>query len=262
MFFVPSKIFWLLAAPTNLLTMLALIGVVALFTPWTRTGRLVVTVAVIGLFLLAATPLSRIIIRVLEDRFPVASDEGRRIDGIIVLGGAVGFARGKIKFTEEASRLTAAIALARRHPDARIVFSGGAANLVSEATVTEADAARTLFRSVGIPDHRVVYESRSRNTRENALFTRELVAPKPGERWLLVTSAYHMPRGVGVFRAVGFRTEPYPVDFYSAGRLSDFIRPYSKWSDALRIADLAVKEWIGLLAYRLAGYTDELLPGA
>lgn len=261
MFFIPAKVFWLVAAPTNLLTMLALLGVALLFTRLARIGRTMVTLAVLGLFVFAATPLPRVMIRALEDRFAIASEEGRRIDGIVVLGGAVGFTRGKIKFTDEASRMTTAIALARRHPEARLVFAGGAANLVSDAVFTEADAARALFRSVGIPDERVVYENRSRNTRENAINTRAVVTPKAGERWLLVTSAYHMPRAVGSFRAVGFSVEPHPVDFHSSGRASDYIRPYGKWSDGLRVADLAVKEWLGLLAYRLAGYTNELLPG-
>lgn len=261
MFFLPSKIFWLVVAPANLLTMVALAGVALLFTRFARTGRVLAALGVVGLFLFGATPLSRAIIRILEDRFPIAANDERKVDGIVVLGGAIGVVRGQIKFTDEASRMTTAIALARRHPGARLVFAGGGASLVSAVTVTEADAARMLFRAVGIPDERVTYEDRSRNTRENALFAQKLVAPKAGERWLLVTSAYHMPRAVGAFRAVGFAVEAHPVDFHSSGQARDYLRPYGKWADGLRVADLGVKEWIGLIAYRLAGYTDELLPG-
>jgi uncharacterized SAM-binding protein YcdF (DUF218 family) len=102
-------------------------------------------------------------------------------------------------------------------------------------------------------------EGRSRNTRENALFTREMVAPKAGERWLLVTSAFHMPRAIGCFRAVGFELEAFPVDYRTEGDASD-VRPFQHMFNGMQLTDLAMKEWIGLVAYRLAGYTTDLLP--
>jgi uncharacterized SAM-binding protein YcdF (DUF218 family) len=105
-----------------------------------------------------------------------------------------------------------------------------------------------------------VIESRSRTTRENALFSRRLVEPHEGERWLLVTSAWHMPRSVGCFRQAGFPVVPYPVDYRTRGP-QDRWRTFSSLSEGLRRLDLATKEWIGLLGYRLAGYTDALFPG-
>lgn len=101
-------------------------------------------------------------------------------------------------------------------------------------------------------------ERRSRNTYENAVFTKALVAPKPGERWLLVTSAYHMPRSVGLFRRAGFLVEPYPVDWRIGERVFAF---ENVSADGLFRTDIAVREWLGLLAYRLSGRTGELLPG-
>ena len=103
-------------------------------------------------------------------------------------------------------------------------------------------------------------ERRSRNTLENAEFSKALVAPKAGERWLLVTSAFHMPRSVGLFRKAGFAVEPYPVDWRVGGRGDLFA--FSKIAaDGLERTDLAVREWIGLIAYRATGKIDELLPG-
>lgn len=111
-----------------------------------------------------------------------------------------------------------------------------------------------------MPRDRLILEERSRNTRENARFSAELANPKPGERWLLVTSAWHMPRAVGCFRRAGFPVTAYPVDYRTAGP-RDATRFNTFASDGLLEFDLAVKEWIGLVAYKLAGYTDAWMPG-
>jgi uncharacterized SAM-binding protein YcdF (DUF218 family) len=149
--------------------------------------------------------------------------------------------------------------LARRYPNARIVFTGGTANLVS-TEAREADYSAPIFESLGIPKERLILERDSRNTWENAIFTKQLVNPKPGERWLLVTSAFHMPRSMGIFRKAGFDVEAYPVDWRMGGRdeLFAFTR---NGADGLGRTDVAVREWIGLLTYRLMGRTSELLPG-
>jgi uncharacterized SAM-binding protein YcdF (DUF218 family) len=100
----------------------------------------------------------------------------------------------------------------------------------------------------------------ARNTYENAVFSKKLAAPKPGERWLLVTSAFHMPRAIGLFRKVGFTVEPYPVD-WRVGRPADVFAFTQFATDGLLRTDVGVREWLGLVAYRLAGRTDALFPG-
>jgi uncharacterized SAM-binding protein YcdF (DUF218 family) len=156
-------------------------------------------------------------------------------------------------------RIIAAAALARRYPNARVVFSGGSANLVSN-DAREADFAGAIFESLGIDKSRLIMERASRNTQENAEFSKALVKPKDGERWVLVTSAFHMPRSVGLFRKAGFAVEPYPVDWRVGG--SDDLMAFSNVAvEGLGRTDLAVREWMGLIAYRLTGKIDELLPG-
>jgi uncharacterized SAM-binding protein YcdF (DUF218 family) len=95
---------------------------------------------------------------------------------------------------------------------------------------------------------------------ENAVFSKAIVQPKPGERWLLVTSAYHMPRAIGVFRKAGFPVESYPVDWRTRGA-KDALRPFGAMSDELRRTDTAVHEWVGLAVYWLIGHSSELFPG-
>ena len=261
MFFILSKIVWFVFSPVNLVILLAGLAALLAFTRFARPARWLGLFAVVMLGLMAFSPLPRAVIRPLEDRFPQQDAVKGPVAGIVVLGGAIGLARGDVVLNASASRMTKAVELARLHPEARIVFAGGAANLISQVTVTEADGARRLMEGLGLAPGRLILEDKSRNTRENAVFTRNLVDPKPGERWLLVTSAWHMPRAMGVFRKAGFPIEAFPVDYWSAGKPADFIRPYSRAPRALESADNGFKEWIGLVAYRLAGYTDALFPG-
>jgi uncharacterized SAM-binding protein YcdF (DUF218 family) len=124
----------------------------------------------------------------------------------------------------------------------------------------EAEFALRLLESLGVPNGRVVAEDKSRNTVENARFSRELAQPKPGERWLLVTSAYHLPRAIGIFRKAGFPVEAYPVDWRTRGT-GDVLRPFPTLGEGLRRTDTAMREWVGLLAYWIGGQSSELFPG-
>lgn len=107
---------------------------------------------------------------------------------------------------------------------------------------------------------RLVLESRSRNTYENAVFTRRMVSPEPGETWLLVTSAFHMPRAKALFDKAGFPTVPWPVDYRTTGREGIGLLRDNPL-DSLQTTTLAIREWTGLLAYRLTGRIDSLFPG-
>ena len=156
--------------------------------------------------------------------------------------------------------MTVVAELARRYPAARIVFTGGSGQLVFQGA-TEAELAGRLFESFGIDKSRIVLEDRARDTAENARFSKIAAAPKPGERWLLVTSAYHMPRSIGVFRRAGFAVEAYPVDWRTRGA-ADLVRPFESLADGLKRSDTAVREWVGLLLYWLSGRTSELFPQA
>ena len=139
------------------------------------------------------------------------------------------------------------------------MFSGGSGALIGDGSA-EAGAAVRLLETLGISRDRVILEDRSRNTVENALFSKLIVDPKRGERWLLVTSAFHMPRAIGVFRKAGFPIEPYPVDWRTRGA-EDMMRPFAVISDGLQRSDTAAHEWIGLLVYWLTNRSSELFPG-
>ncbi|HVX98229.1 MAG TPA: YdcF family protein [Pseudorhodoplanes sp.] len=261
MFFALSKIAGFLGQPSNLLVLLLGAGLVLSAAGRARAGRAAAVLAAAGLALFGLSPLGNWLIYPLEQRFPPFDPARGSPDGIIILGGSiapdVSAAHRQPALNESAERLTVAATLARAYPAARIVFTGGNGDLWPSGR-SEAEFALPLLQSFGIAPERILLESRSRATAENAAFTRDLVRPKPGERWLLVTSAYHMPRAVGVFRKAGFSVEAYPVDW----RVGDNpMQPFQAVSEGLRRTDTAMREWIGLIGYRIGGRSDELLPG-
>ncbi|WP_210484305.1 YdcF family protein [Microvirga antarctica] len=264
MFYYASKVLWFFATPSNLLVMLILLGVLLASTRrFRRVGiacALVFTLATLALGLL---PMSSYLLLPLENRFPAFQDDGRPVDGIVLLGGSVeameSASRGTLVSNDSAERLFDTILLAHRYPKARILISGGGGTVFGDGTA-EAPIIAGYFKAIGIDPARITIEDRSRTTYENAVESRKLVAPAPGERWLLVTSAWHMPRAVGVFRKAGFPVTANPVDFRTSGTFGEQ-HIFAFVSDGLRRLDVASKEWAGLVAYRLAGHTDALLPG-
>ena len=263
MFFFLSKTVGFLLLPTNLLIGIGFVGAILMFTRFASLGRKLVIAAVLLLVICGLSPLGNLLLYPLEQRFPPWDAARGAPDGIIVLGASIeadlSTTHGTPVVRSSPDRLIAAAALAHRYPNARIVFSGGSSKLISN-DAREADFAGPIFESLGIDKSRLIMERHSRNTQENAEFSKALLAPKDGERWLLVTSAFHMPRSVGLFRKVGFAVEPYPVDWRVGGR-GDVLSFSNVAIDGLGRTDMAVREWIGLIAYRATGKIDELLPG-
>ncbi len=240
------------ASPTAFVVLLGMLGAALAFTPYANWGRWIALPSVLILLLMLFGPLGHLLAVPLERRFPPPADLAP-IDGIIVLGGAAGNMsglRGHVTFNDSAERLTAPIELRRLFPDARLVFA---------SNLAEARLVRDFWRRIGLDRGDALYDQGSTNTYENARAVRALVAPKPGDRWLLVTSAAHMPRAVGVFRRQGFPVVPYPVD-YRTTREAGAWRVSSQPAKNLGLVEAALHEWLGLVAYRLEGRTDALFP--
>ena len=267
MFYYVTKILGLVSFGSNLAVIVGLFGLLlALLTRLKRTGSFFMGLALLAIAILGATPASYFILAPLENRFPPANlDAGAEIKGIIVLGGAVdthvSTARGTPALNGAAERFTAIPDLARRFPRAQIIFSGGIGLLQDQGVddKPEADAARKLFASFGLAPERLVFEERSRNTQENAAFTRDLLKPAASDHYLLVTSAYHMPRAMALFRKAGFTVEAWPVDYRTAGP-QDAWRFFHSFSEGLLQSDIAIREWVGLYGYYWSGAIDNPFP--
>jgi len=262
MFFELSKVLGFFVAPVQGLLMVALAA-----SFWPHRGKRalsfrVMQAALVFLFAMLVTPVGNLLLVPLETRFPSPGTDLGRVDGIVVLGGAVdevtSAGQGHLSVNSAAEQLMAPIALMHRYPQARLVFTGASGALVP-GIQREADLVRQFWREAGIDQGQVLYEEKSRNTHENAIFSKALAAPKPGERWLLVTSAAHMPRSMGVFRKAGFEVIAYPVGYKSTGSIGHWYVPRSA-QDALGNVESAVHEYLGLLAYYLTGRIGELFP--
>jgi uncharacterized SAM-binding protein YcdF (DUF218 family) len=236
MVYYVSKAFWLIAAPTSALVLISAIAALWAVLGSSKFAARLAATAACGLVIGAFTPIGAALTVPLENRFPFwQSDSQAPPDGIIVFAGAGN------------AGIDAVSALSRDHPKAPIAFSGFSATALKR------------FARLGGDPARVYVESQPRTTSEDALYSAALLKPKPGERWLLVTLASHMPRAVGCFRVAGFEVEPYPLGV-STGGPSHLFALDATGSAAFFQLDVAAKEWIGLLTYRLMGKTDALFP--
>lgn len=262
MSYLASKIFWLVAQPLSLAFLLIVIGLVLAFLGRRRLQLLSMALSAAVLFVTLYTSAGSVMLQALESRFPRASLPAAP-DCIIVLGGGfeaeVIAARGGIEMNQAGDRFVEALRLARAHPDARILVSGGDGSF-SGRYAGDAAVSAGFFGAFGVSGDRLVQETGSRTTFENVENTGTLLAEIALERCVLVTSAFHMPRAVGLFRKAGVAVWPWPADYRTSGLVRlrlDFTQPSSN----AQLTTTALREWTGLLAYYLTGRTSALLPG-
>ncbi|MEO1205780.1 MAG: YdcF family protein [Pseudomonadota bacterium] len=266
MFFYASKIIWFVLRPSNFAFFALLFGLLALARGGS-TRRLGVALCAVGVTLFGVagySPAANILLSHLEHRFPAVhpSDLKDRVDGIIILGGFEDFESGTdhhgLPVNEAAERLTEGLRLARRHPKAKIMFTGAVVDGL-DTSQSLAGPVGKFLEQMGVSPDRILLEPRARNTYENAVLAKALAEPAANARWVLITSGYHMPRSVGAFRAVNFDIIPYPVDLRTHLEGSSF-RGFTSLSDGLKRFDLVVREYIGLVGYWLTGKTSDLFP--
>jgi uncharacterized SAM-binding protein YcdF (DUF218 family) len=254
MFFL-GKVLGLITQPLVWVAVLLVLGFLTLNRKpcW---GRGMVATALSVLLLMGWLPLPDQGLRALEGRFaeiaPDANLSGYA--GVILLGGAMGSghvaqAHHQPVLNNAAERMSATAALLLRHPNLPVVFTGGEGALLGTGP-SEADRAKVFFDSLGIAAHRVRYESASRNTYENAVLTAQVHGVNKTEKWLLLTSAWHMPRSMATFEKAGWNVTAYPVDYRTGAT--------TPWSDydlqsGSEHWQILLHEWVGMLAYRLTG---------
>jgi uncharacterized SAM-binding protein YcdF (DUF218 family) len=262
--YVLSKLAWLLATPSNLLVFLGLLGASLSFLRGPRIarfGRRLGLGALLTMTICGFAPVGTWLLYPLEQRFPASAEDDRPLAGIIVLGGAIlpnlSFDRRQLVLGDAAERVVALADLARRHRELRLIFTGGSGAILGD-DAAEAAALARFGATLGIETARVTYERQSRTTWENARETKALLAPDADGRWLLVTSAWHMPRAMGAFRAAAINVVAYPVDYRTSPARLWRLEP--SIASGLDRTDTAVREWAGLVSYRLAGRSSALFP--
>lgn len=260
-FYLISKVFWIVAQPLSMVMLLVLLGIFLVVLRKTRLGVSASLLALVILVLSGFTSLGFVLIQPLENRFVRPATMPASVDAIIVLGGStlarVSTARGVAELNEAGDRLTDAVVLARLYPQARIVYSGGV-GIMDRGGEAEADTAQRFFLAMGIAPDRLVLEDQSLNTQDNAEMTAAMLGASTGTT-MLVTSAFHMPRSIGLFRRAGLDVLAWPTDYRSSGQEVmgfDFANPVHN----LNTTSIAIKEWIGLLVYHWTGRIDDVFP--
>jgi len=261
MFFGLSKIFWTLVQPLNALCLLGLIGLLARLR-WKAAGQKIVNVTLALIVLLGLLPIGPLLTSYLERQYPTPAELPARIDGVILLGGAfeshLTKSSGHIVANDQIDRAFCFLDIAKSHPEAKLVFSGGSGDIM-DPDAMEGDDARAFFKLTGLGNRKIIYEEKSRNTYENVLYTKEIVKPKAGENWVVATSAYHMPRSVGVFEQFGWRIIPYQCDPRTDGSLG-FLSRLPNITGNFVMLNLALKEIIGSVVYYATGKSAFVFP--
>lgn len=255
-FFIASKLIGALLRPDTWIVLALAVVILALVLNARRLALWVGSITLAVLVMLAILPLGDLLLQPIERTYP-AEPSLDQVDGIIVLGGGEDARAsafwGQMQLNEGGERYTAALELAKRFPEARLLFTGGSGALrdLAGAETSEASMAGRFFLDQGVSPGRLLLEGQSRNTAENARLSLALAAPAPGETWVLVTSAFHMPRAMRSFETAGWTgLVPWPVDY----RTSAF-KDGMGWNLTrnLLVLNTAIREQVGQIAYRLSG---------
>jgi uncharacterized SAM-binding protein YcdF (DUF218 family) len=260
-FWIVSKVLWLLASPEKVVLILLFVGTALIWTSRQKLGRWLVSISALIFLVFTLLPVDVFLLKPLEERFSPPMELPAKINGIIVLSGperpVITKTRRQPSLNGGGERLTTFIALARRYPQVRLIYAGGTGSFLYKGLNTK-ETARKLFKQLGLNQDRVLFEIEARNTFENAVNSYKLIGQQAEGDWILITSAFHMPRSVGVFRKTGWNIIPYPVDYQTSG----------EWKYDWKIGRLfnflefsrGLHEWLGLIAYRMTGKTSALFP--
>lgn len=255
LFFYIAKLAWVLLALDSLLVIWLALGVLSLLLAWQRLAKWLLSSLLLVCLVIGMFPVGEWLLYSLERQYPPISLPAETVDGVIVLGGgeqsAQTHAWQQVSLGSGGERPLALLQMARRLPaDIPIVFTGGTGKMTAQG-MTGAEVVQQLLRDHDIDVARVTFEGQSRNTVENAVLSKQLVQPEAKDNWLLITSAFHMPRSVSIFCKQDWQVTPYPVDFRS--RKDKLWRMDWDFAKHLKNLNTAYKEWLGIAAYKVAG---------
>ena len=261
LFFFTSKIIWLLISPDNILLILIILSLFFLSIGKQKLAKILLSTTTGLLITLSFFPVGEWLLYPLESRFQNNPVLPEKINGIIVLSGAEDTERShlwkQVELGSAAERDFAFLALARKYPKAKLIFTGGTGSLIQQE-YKAADVAKTLFEQQGFDTTKIIFERESRNTYENVIYSKKIVNPIKNENWILITTGWHMPRSVGIFCKTKWPVIPYPVDHQT--KKNNLFRIGFDLLNNLYTLKTAMKEWVGLLAYYLTDKTTSLLP--
>lgn len=261
MLFYISKLIWYFLNPLNLIFIFCILAFVFYLLKFKILSKIFIFFSLIFFVITAILPTGLYLLVKLESKHPVVHSLPNQIDGILILGGPSNPILTKhynqVTFNSHGERLTESIKLIKNYKSAKIIFSGGSGSDKPDK-LTHAYVAEKFFTEMGIEKNRIIYESKSKNTYENILYSKEIAKPKKTERWLLITSAFHMPRAINIANKQSWNFLPYPVDFQTRADVIKFNLSFVNLLSYLSTFNLSSHEWVGLISYYLLGRTDRI----
>ena len=261
LFFYISKLIWLIISPDSLLLILIILSLALLYIGKKKQAKQLLSLTTVLLITISFFPIGEWLLYPLESRFETNPNIDKNLTGIIVLSGAEDTEGSQIwnqvELGSAAERNLTFLSLARQYPKAKLIFTGGTGSLTKQE-FKAADVAKKLFRQQGFDIKQITFERESRNTYENAIYSKKIMKPEKGENWLLITTAWHMPRSIGIFCKADWPVTPYPVDHET--KKGQLLRVDFDLAGNLKTLKTGIKEWLGLFAYYLSGKTTSLLP--
>ncbi len=248
MFYVLSKSLDLLAAPLTWALLLVLAGAWGAHRGRTKLALRAPLAAAAILYVFSVSPVANGIARALEASATTTLSPTKTYDVVVVLGGILNDSStpSTPEFSEAVDRIIAGYDIIR-HDRARYIL------LTSDTH--EAHALAKQLVDWGVDPARIVLEEHSRNTRENALESAKIIHDRGWSEVLLVTSALHMPRAAGAFRAADVTFDTLAVDRLAATPEQSKGARLDPRADALNLSTTALREAVGRLVYRIMGYS-------
>ena len=259
MFFYLSKILWFVINPFNFMLFLIFGGLLSHLLQKNLLSKLFYFIFFIFFIISSVVPTGRFMLHSLEKNFHNQHSLPNEVEGVLILSGSIDGILSKeyntIHLNENAERLFESIALINMYPKAKIIFSGGPAYIFNKKII-QVDLAEEFFSKLGIDTHKINFESRSRNTYDNIFFSKIIANPKPKEKWLVVTSAFHMKRTLNIANKLKWNLIPYAVDFKQTKKFS--WKPSINFLGNIRTFHFASHEWLGLVFYYLTGKSSKI----
>ncbi len=254
LFYVASKTLQYLLDPVLYLFFLALLGVVLI--KMNRVFRICCGVLLFCLYLLSTKLVSNKLWQSLEHLVPAVALE-EHYDAAIVLGGIMDrdyHNHRSMMFADSVERILEPIKL---YHDKKINFIVLSSGVPVEALPEDKESEKLKKFAIGwgVPAERIITDTQSHNTYQNALESKLIIEKMGFKKILLVTSAFHMKRGLGCFEKLGLSLTPYPVD-YSCDDVGFRLTNLIPESQNLNMSARAIHERIGLVMYRIVGYTN------
>ena len=260
MLFLIDKAFSIFARPVELALVLLSASFILLVLGRWRLGLALLGIVAFSGIATVLLPVDDWLLAPLEARFPRPVQLPACIDGILMIGAGED-RRGTTAWHEpllmaDFGSFLEAQRLMRTHPEAGLLFSGYGSN--ARGMITEAAIGKQILVQMGVAPARIRLEERSRDTWQNFRYAQQIAAPTTGQVWVLVATAAHIPRSIGIARHLGWTMIADPTSYQSAP--DGGLIPQADLLRKLQNIQTALHEWEGLMGYWLEGHTDTLFP--